>query len=312
MKYVSFGTPSTEEATSNGTSTWTDANTIYTYPQTLLGSSDYGRWLITSATNGSILGSINLFPVYLHQYFVTIKQNSLLAGSVSKPSGWYNSTSHISISSKAAEGWHFEGWTGNGEGSYTGPSETATLNVSAPITETLIFYPGLKISVNGAGYINYAFGSVNGTVNSGNFTTVYVPIGTEVKLNESPTNFLYSFTNWVGSVNSTSKSISLTISRPLNEQANFKNNYLIIGMMVGFEAAIIIITYYIPGKKIIEKSKVTRSASVDDYKNCTHDQGSWNLGRALGCLEILNPRTITPNLPAPTTRACNACVCLNL
>lgn len=267
VKYVSFGTSSTKETTSTSTSTWVDANTIYTYPQTLIESSNSERWQITPPNNGSISGSVTLSPAYLHQYFVTIEQNSLLAGSASQSSGWYNSTSHIPISPMAAEGWRFEGWTGSGEGSYTGPSETIIMNVSAPMTETMIFYPGLKINVTGEGYITYTLELINGTVNSWNFTIVYVPIGTEVGLSENPTSFLYSFTNWTGEVNSTSNFVSLTINRPLNEQANFGYNYPLIGLIVGLEAAIAIITYFVTSKRRIIKIKLTKSVHDDDDKS---------------------------------------------
>ena len=81
VEYVSLGTSSSEDTSSTGTSTWVDANTLYKYPQTLEESSDSERWLIALSTNSSILGSVKISPVYVHQYYVTIKQNSQLAGS---------------------------------------------------------------------------------------------------------------------------------------------------------------------------------------------------------------------------------------
>jgi hypothetical protein len=245
IEYVSFGTSSTEEATSADASTWADANTVYTYPLTLLGSSDSERWLITSLTSDKITSSLRISPTYLHQYFLKIEPNQPLAGSASQSSGWLNSTSHVTISPTAAEGWRFEGWAGSGEGSYTGPLANVTLNVSAPITETMIFYPGLKINVNGNGYVTYTLKSSNTTVDALSITTVYLPIGTEVVLSENPNSFLFSFINWTGEVNSTSTFVLLTINKPLSEQANFGYNYLIIGLIVGIEAVIVVIAYFV-------------------------------------------------------------------
>ena len=245
VNYVSFGRSSTEEATAEDASTWADADTTYTYPQTLPGSSDSERWLIVPLAGDKITGSLKMSPTYLHQYFVNIEPNQPLAGSASLSSDWRNSTSHVLISPIAAEGWRFEGWTGSGEGSYTGPFAKVTINVSAPITETMIFYPGLKINVNGNGYVTYALKSSNVTADALNSTTVYLPMGAEVVLNESPNSFLFLFINWTGEVNSTSTYVSLTVNEPLIEEANFGYNYLIIGLIVGIVAAVVVIAYFV-------------------------------------------------------------------
>jgi len=269
IKYVSLGSSSTQEVTSADSSTWADANTTYTYPQILLGGSDSERWLITPSVNGKITSSIKVSPTYLHQYYVKIEPSLTIAGSASQPSDWHNSTSQISIYPTAADGWRFEGWAGSGEGSYTGPLLNATFIVSAPITEKMIFYPGLKINANGWGYIAYTLNSSNATVNAGNLTTVYVPVGTTLGLSEHPNSFLYSFINWTGEVNSTSNFIILTINKPLNEQANFGYNYLLIGLIVGIEAAIVIIAYFASGGrshniiKLIAKAKAVMKTKLN-------------------------------------------------
>ncbi len=249
VNYVYFGKSSSGEATSKDESTWADANTTYTYPQTLPGSSDSERWLITSSINNKITGSLRISTTYLHQYFVSIEPNQSLAGSASISSDWRNSTSLALVSPKAAEGWRFEGWAGIGEGSYTGPLANVTLSVSAPINETMIFYPGFKINVNGNGYVTYSLKSSNSTADALNITTVYLPIGTEVVLFENPNSFLFSFINWTGKVNSTSTSVSLTIDKPLVEQANFGYNYLIIGLIVGIVATVIVVAYFVTSRR---------------------------------------------------------------
>jgi hypothetical protein len=249
VNYVYFGKSSTGEATSENESTWTDANATYTYPQTLPGSSDSERWLITSSTNDKITGSLRISPTYLHQYFVSIVPNQQLAGSASISSDWRNSTSLILVSPVAKEGWRFAGWAGSGEGSYTGPLGDVTLKVSAPINETVIFYPGLMINVNGNGYVTYSLKSSNNTIDAFNITTAYLPIGTEVVLFENPNSFLFSFINWTGEVNSTSTSVSLTIDEPLVEQANFGYNYPIIGLIVGIVATVIVIAYFVTSRR---------------------------------------------------------------
>ena len=250
VNYVYFGKSSTREATSENESTWADANATYTYPQTLPGSSGSERWLITSSTNDKITGALRISPTYLHQYFVSIVPNQLLAGSASISSDWRNSTSLILLSPRVMEGWRFDGWAGIGEGSYTGPLSNVTLSVLAPINETMIFYPGLKINVNGNGYITYSLKSSNNTMDAFNITTAYLPIDTEVVLFENPNSFLFSFINWTGEVNSTSTSISLTIDKPFVEQANFGYNYIIIGLIVGIVAAVIAIAYFVTSRRV--------------------------------------------------------------
>jgi hypothetical protein len=184
---------------------------------------------------------------------VKLEPNQPPAGSASQSSGWFNSTSHIAISPIASEGWRFEGWVGSGEGSYTGPLANVTLDVSAPVIETMIFYPGLNISVNGNGYVTYTLTSSNTTVDASNVTTIYLPVGTEVVLSENPNSILFSFIKWTGEVNSTSKFVSLTLDKPLTEQANFDYNYLIIESIVGIVGAVVVAAYYVTsirGKKM--------------------------------------------------------------
>lgn len=260
VNYTSLGSPLLQNATVPGTSAWLDAGTVYTYPQALFGSTKTERWLTTSQLTATVSSSERVSPIYVHKYYVTIESNSPSAGSASLPSGWYNATSSISVSPKASAGWKFESWAGNGTGSYSGTSGVATINVYAPINETLVFYPGLRVNVEGEGSVTYSYGSTSGTLSAGNITTAYVPIGTAVALSASPSLFIYSFNGWTGAANSTSNLVSLTVSSPLTVQASFGYNYVAIGGIAGVGAAIVLAAvYFIKRKK--HKSNETQDVS---------------------------------------------------
>lgn len=60
-------------------------------------------------------------------------------GTVSPPSGWYNSGSGVSISASTDNGYTFASWSGTGNGSYSGTSNNATVTMNGPISETANF-----------------------------------------------------------------------------------------------------------------------------------------------------------------------------
>ena len=89
--------------------------------------------------------------------------------------------------------------------------------------------PSVHLYVNGNGYVVYSANySVDGIISysfdndrSQSFTTNDVPTGTVFHLVSSP-NAGYTFQKWVGSVNSTSNSIYVTVNQNINEEAIYQ------------------------------------------------------------------------------------------
>ena len=84
------------------------------------------------------------------QYYLTM--NGGAGGTVSPSSGWYNSGSDVSISATPSSGYTFSGWTGSGNGSYSGLSDPGLVTINGPVTETASFAaggPGSQLVQNG-------------------------------------------------------------------------------------------------------------------------------------------------------------------
>jgi hypothetical protein len=55
---------------------------------------------------------------------------------------WLELGTQLEIVATPGEGWTFDRWEGEGEGSYTGTDSAATITMNAPISQTAIFVPG--------------------------------------------------------------------------------------------------------------------------------------------------------------------------
>ncbi|MEM3638037.1 MAG: hypothetical protein QXX17_02405 [Conexivisphaerales archaeon] len=242
VNYVALGINSTASA---GNLVWADAGSQYAYPSILPGSSSAERWIAQnpSLLNGLINSPLMQPVVYVHQYYVTITASTPQAGSVSPSSGWFNAGSVISISASVNQGYSFSSWTGSGTGSFSGASATSSITVSSSITESAAFNVQLLIKSSGAGSVAYAYGSNSGTIHGQG--TLYLPVGSTVKLSASPSSFLYSFLGWSGASNSTSSSIDLAVSQPSSITASFSYNYLSVSAIaiVVIAAAILLFLF---------------------------------------------------------------------
>jgi uncharacterized repeat protein (TIGR02543 family) len=80
---------------------------------------------------------------FTKQYYLTMKPGT--GGTVSPSSGWKNSGTTHSISAKAATGYAFNGWTGNGTGSHSGTNNPASITINGPIIEKAAFNQRPKV-----------------------------------------------------------------------------------------------------------------------------------------------------------------------
>jgi len=71
------------------------------------------------------------------QYYLSVETED--GGSVSPPSGWYDEESLVTITVTPESGYRFNGWSGDGTGSYTGAQSNHTITMNSPITQTTTF-----------------------------------------------------------------------------------------------------------------------------------------------------------------------------
>jgi hypothetical protein len=239
VSYISSG----ENLTTQGNiAVWADAGSSYLYPLYLQGSSSTERWIAQSASQLSgIISSAILQPVtYIHQYYITITTSTPQAGSVLPSSGWYNAGSVVSISATPNQGWRFSSWLGSGTGSFSGSSQSSSIVVSSPITETATFDAQLEIITSG--WVKYSYGTSTGALNGNG--TLYIPLGSDVTLTAYSASPLYTFSGWHGATNSTSSSITLEVTQPSIITATFSYNYFAISAIAIVIVVIAILLFF--------------------------------------------------------------------
>src|SRR5207245_110181 len=81
------------------------------------------------------------------QYYLTMNSGS--GGSISPGSGWFNSSSNVTLTAAPLAGSTFTNWTGSGTGSYSGTSNPVSIMMNGPISETAGFFtpPGTNITI---------------------------------------------------------------------------------------------------------------------------------------------------------------------
>jgi len=154
---------------------------------------------------------------YVTQYELTMSVYPSGAGSTT-PSGssWYNAGTQVQISASPNSGYIFISWSGSGSGSYTGTNNPATVTMNSPINETALF--GFQVTVENT-FGGIATASFNGQTYYSN-TSFFVPYGSQVTFNASA-NQGYFFDTWAGTVQSSSASLTLIITSPTTETAEF-------------------------------------------------------------------------------------------
>ncbi len=110
----------------------------YTYGSSFSGGSGV-QYVSPSPATGSITvtSSQTINAQYTTQYYLTISAGS--GGSVSPSSGWHNSGSSVTISATPNSNYYFVSWSGSGSGSYSGSSQSTTITMNNPISETAQF-----------------------------------------------------------------------------------------------------------------------------------------------------------------------------
>lgn len=78
---------------------------------------------------------------YTSQVYLVTQASPATGGTVSPATGWYNTSTSVTLSAVPAVGYIFAGWYGNGTGNYTGSSATQTLTLNYPETEFAVFSP---------------------------------------------------------------------------------------------------------------------------------------------------------------------------
>lgn len=173
-----------------GNSVWVDSGTLYTYLQILPGSSNEERWICKNQTQlaGTLDSAQSVFVVYTHQYYVTVINPLPQAGVVSPSSGWFDAGTLQLISASANPGWKFGQWTGNGQGSYTGPLPATSISILSPINETASFLASLTLHSSSAGSISYRYSGGEGTVPQGGQVIIYANPSSQVIVSAHPSS----------------------------------------------------------------------------------------------------------------------------
>lgn len=219
---------------SNSTVYFLDPGTAWSVEALLPGGISSERWVALTGTNGSVSGPESALVIYRHQFFFTVVLNPLQGGTTPLADGWMDAGSTLQLTQTASPGWKFEAWSGSGNGSFTGSSNSSSVELDSPIQENATFYPGLQISAGENGEVTYTLGSQTGIVRAGSTSTLYAPQGTGFTLSAAPSSFLYSFSGWSQGATGTNRTTKSTLTSPSAITASFSLNIPILaGVALG-------------------------------------------------------------------------------
>jgi hypothetical protein len=148
---MQFGSSSPQVLTNTPTGYWFDNGGSWTVTNPLGGSSGSEQWATSQSTSGTIASAQTIAFAYQHQYYLTMSSSPSLGGSVSPASGWQNSGAVIaSISATPSGGYAFNGWSGTGTTSYTGPNNPCSncVTMNGAVSETANFLVALVTANN--------------------------------------------------------------------------------------------------------------------------------------------------------------------
>jgi hypothetical protein len=240
-----FGAAVTSPISSGG-SIWLDAATSWSYPNLLQGSGAGERWIALSGGNGTVGPESSLAVSYQHEFYVALSANPL-AGGKATPGSWFPAGGSAQLSASANGGWAFAGWTGAGQGSYSGSDQTLSVTVDSPIEETANFYVGFAVNVSGRGSVLVSFDSTALQVNRA--LTLYVPPGTNITLTAKP-GLLETFSGWRGISAGSAGSVQVTVAAPVVVGAAFTINEVeTLGLVVLYWGIAIYVVVYLVWSK---------------------------------------------------------------
>lgn len=216
-------------AVANATTYFLDPGTTWNLPTLLAGGDSQERWIAGQITNSSVTGPTGFTVPYAHQYNLTVDASPSAGGTTGIRSGWVDAGDSVQLSQSANQGWRFEGWNGSGTGSYSGSSNSTSIQMNSPIAEYAVFYPGLQITAGSDGGVDYSFGDQSGSVRAGSSTTVFAPVGATVTLRASPSSFLYSFVGWAQGATGSDVQTTIDLSSPTVVAAGFTLNITAVG-----------------------------------------------------------------------------------
>ena len=192
--------------------------TAYTAPQTFSWTSGSGHTIATTSPQSGGTGtqyawgnwsdggamSHPVFPTvgttytanFTTQYYLSMSMGTS-GNSVSPGSAWYNSGQIVSISATPYDGYSFNSWSGSGSGSYSGGSNSTSVTMNGPITETANF-TGIVSTVT--------FNSQSGT--TPNPATLNVTYGSTYGTLATTSRTGYTFGGWWTGTNGTGTQVT--------------------------------------------------------------------------------------------------------
>lgn len=244
LTYFSDGTQKSTALTTTPTSYELDNGSAWSVSSSIPVSSDERLITSDSVTGAADQGGV-ISIQYQNQYYVTITQNNADGGSVQPASGWYDSGQTLNVSASANAGWKFEGWNSDQAESATDNSSSASVQVTGPLAETAVFYPGLAVTAPASASVTFSvlnagLGDDNqGTVQPGTTESIYVPPSSEVVLETIPTSFLYSST-WQIQGSGSSSTVAILILAPSSIAPVSSFDYTNLAIVVGSIALVLL------------------------------------------------------------------------
>ena len=117
----------------------------YSFNSTVYTTNNYQRFYYSHVSgcgltrqSGTITASSNctVTGYYTTQYLLSMTTSPSGAGTVSPGTEWLNPGTKVTISETPNQYYEFNGWIGQGTGSYSGTSPSATITVGSPVIET--------------------------------------------------------------------------------------------------------------------------------------------------------------------------------
>ena len=127
------------------------------------------------AGNVTVSGqNVTLPAPYEAEVYLTLTTTGPGTGTVSPGSGWYGADTSLELRASPANGSVFDGWSGTGAASYSGPANPENLTLTQPVNETATFAPAPPL----VGYVTGTVSPPNAQVTLGGQPVTVLPNGT--------------------------------------------------------------------------------------------------------------------------------------